>query len=79
MRKIDLHLHSYYSDGYLSPARLFAKAKKNGHQVVSLTDHNGVSGLLEAKAIAKNLHLKFINGIEFYCVYKKKTDSYFGL
>ncbi|MBU1148562.1 PHP domain-containing protein [Patescibacteria group bacterium] len=78
MSKIDLHLHSYFSDGSLSPTQLLIQAKKSGHQVVSLTDHNGISGLLEAQAAAKKLRLKLITGLEFYCIYKKRRIHILG-
>ena len=42
---IDLHLHSYYSDGMESPERLVERAAALGYKTVALTDHDGVNGV----------------------------------
>ncbi len=61
---IDLHLHSLYSDGDLSPSEVVKRAKKENISVLSLTDHDSISGLLEAKETAIKLGIKFIPGVE---------------
>lgn len=37
---IDLHMHSTFSDGSLSPEQIIDKAKQNGVRVLSITDHD---------------------------------------
>ena len=37
---VDLHTHSFYSDGTLSPEEIINEAKEKGVQVISITDHN---------------------------------------
>lgn len=64
--RIDLQLHSTYSDGYLTPTKLVHFAKKNGIEVVSLTDHNTVRGLHEFKRACREHKIKFIKGLELY-------------
>lgn len=61
---IDLHCHSYYSDGTLSPAELIRRAHENGVNVLALTDHDEIEGLAEAKATADSLGLQLVNGVE---------------
>jgi len=61
---IDLHSHSLYSDGTLSPCDLITRAHENGVNVLALTDHDEVKGLHEAKNRADELGLKLINGVE---------------
>ena len=61
---IDLHSHSYYSDGTLSPADLIRRAHENGVNVLALTDHDEIKGLAEAKTTADSLGLQLINGVE---------------
>jgi len=61
---IDLHSHSYYSDGTLSPADLIRRAHENGVNVLALTDHDEIKGLTEAKTTADSLGLQLINGVE---------------
>ncbi len=48
MKKFDIHVHSYYSDGINSPAELVSHAKKLGLDGIAITDHNEIEGTLEA-------------------------------
>jgi len=61
---IDLHTHSYYSDGLLSPKEVVRKAVNAGCNFLSLTDHDTVEGLEEAKKYSERANLTFINGVE---------------
>ena len=61
---IDLHNHSYYSDGVLSPTEVVHLAKEQGCDVFALTDHDTVDGLAEAKTEADRLGMQFITGVE---------------
>jgi predicted metal-dependent phosphoesterase TrpH len=45
MKNADLHTHSYYSDGQISPRDLVRLAKKRRIKNLSLTDHNSVKGV----------------------------------
>ena len=49
MPTIDLHMHSTYSDGICTPAELVACAKQKGLSALSLTDHDTIDGLEEAR------------------------------
>lgn len=62
---IDLHTHSNFSDGTQSPAELMAQAKKEGLDVVALTDHDSVAGWESAAVVAEKLDLSLIRGSEF--------------
>lgn len=61
---IDLHTHSTASDGSLSPSELVNYAHGKGIQVLALTDHDCIDGILEAQEEAKKIGLTFIPGIE---------------
>lgn len=61
---IDLHLHSFISDGELSPSEIVKKAKQEGINTISLTDHDSISGIEEAKFTCKQLGIRFIPGVE---------------
>lgn len=63
--KIDLHMHSCYSDGKLSPTELAQKCKDCGLEVISLTDHENIAGIAEAKKAGDKLGISVIPGIEF--------------
>lgn len=60
----DLHSHSTVSDGLLSPAELARRAHGNGVELFSLTDHDEIDGLPQARAEAERLGLPFVNGVE---------------
>jgi len=61
---IDLHTHSYYSDGVLSPKEIIHKAVNANCQLISLTDHDSTEGLVEAEECANKFNLNFIKGVE---------------
>jgi predicted metal-dependent phosphoesterase TrpH len=47
--KIDLHSHTYYSDGQLSPSELIDRAHNMQVDVLAITDHDTVAGIEEAQ------------------------------
>ena len=53
MRKIDLHTHSFFSDGSMSPTELLFHAKEVGLSALALTDHDTVAGIPEAERAAR--------------------------
>ena len=61
--KVDLHLHTYYSDGVYSPTQVVMKAKENGLDVISIVDHDTTNGLEEAIEAGKELGVEVIPGI----------------
>jgi len=61
---IDLHIHSTYSDGTLSPAAIVDLAKKSGLQAIALTDHDTMAGVAEALDRGRQVDVKVIAGIE---------------
>jgi hypothetical protein len=62
--KVETHLHTVHSDGRDSVAAMFEACREAGYDAVALTDHNTVSGLAEAAALAHRLGLVFIPGVE---------------
>lgn len=62
--RIDLHLHTYYSDGFYSPSQVVMKAKENGLNIISIVDHDTTEGLEEAIETGKELGVEVIPGIE---------------
>ena len=64
--KIDLHSHTYCSDGVLSPTELVERAVSKGVDVLAITDHDTIAGLAEARAAIaeKQLPLTLIPGVE---------------
>ncbi len=61
----DLHSHSTFSDGRLTPSQLVDLAYRNGVRILSLTDHDIVDGLPEAfEAAGRYPDFTLIPGIE---------------
>ena len=53
MMKLDLHIHSQYSeDGIGSPKEIIKNLKKKGLQGMAITDHNSIKGSLKALKVA---------------------------
>ena len=77
--KIDLHNHSYYSDGVLSPTEVVCLAKEESCDVFALTDHDTTDGLSEAKTEADRLQMHFIPGVEVSAMWNNMTIHILGL
>lgn len=60
----DLHCHSTVSDGLLTPAEVVRRASDNGVELLALTDHDELGGLAQARAVADEVGLRFIDGVE---------------
>ena len=65
MQLCDLHVHSNYSDGTLTPAQIVREAQTLGLSAVALTDHNTVAGLSDFLRAAEGTSLEAVPGIEF--------------
>lgn len=77
--KYDLHCHSSFSDGALTPSEVILRAKEQGVTTLALTDHDTVAGLAEAQQAAEQQALDFIPGIELSCLWSNKTFHVLGL
>lgn len=62
--RLDLHVHSYASDGRVSPTDLVRAAEAGRLDVVAVTDHDTVTGVAEALAAARDRPLQVVPGIE---------------
>lgn len=61
---LNLHNHTYCSDGRDSPERLIRKARSAGIRHLAITDHDSVACLERGRAAAERLGIRFIAGIE---------------
>lgn len=75
----DLHCHSRISDGVLTPSDLARRAAGNGVQLWSLTDHDELSGLQEAREECRQIGLPFITGVEISATWAGQTVHILGL
>jgi 3',5'-nucleoside bisphosphate phosphatase len=77
--KADLHNHSYYSDGLLSPSEVVRLASNANCDLFSLTDHDTTDGIAEAKLEADKLGLNLINGVEISALWRNMAIHIIGL
>lgn len=60
----DLHIHSYYSDGTMSPEEILHEAVKNHVGLLAITDHDMLEGSIELKEMCINQDILYIPGVE---------------
>lgn len=72
---VDLHTHSVYSDGSLTPSELVALAEQAGLSALALCDHNTLAGIPEFLEAAKGTKVEAIPGIEFSTEYRRGTPE----
>ncbi len=70
MKICDLHTHSNFSDGTLTPTELLNLAVNKGISAIALCDHNTVGGLLEFKNAAKGKPVDVVLGVEITTQYE---------
>lgn len=76
---VDLHCHSTYSDGSLTPIELLALAKKEGLEAIAITDHDTFEGFFEAAKASADYSVEVISGIEISTEHKKESIHVLGL
>jgi predicted metal-dependent phosphoesterase TrpH len=64
MPRYDLHSHSTYSDGLLSPTALVQRAAARGVDVLALTDHDETAGIAEAHGVAAETGIALVPAAE---------------
>jgi 3',5'-nucleoside bisphosphate phosphatase len=75
MKNVDLHVHSYYSDGEESPGSLLLSAINMGFKIFSIADHNYISpDQNQLLRLAKDRGLLYLQGVEISC-FDKETDE----
>lgn len=63
--KRDLHMHTLYSDGALTPREVLKMRVDEGYQLLAITDHDGVEGSVYGEKYADEFGIEYISGIEF--------------
>ena len=77
--KIDLHNHSYYSDGVFSPTEVVRLADEADCNLFALTDHDTTDGLAEAQQMADELSVNLVSGVEISALWRNMTIHIVGL
>lgn len=78
MDKIDLHMHSSYSDDADFPVEtVIARCQANGISTLAITDHNSAYSVLKAKTFASS-SLNILSGIEIDCTFEGRNFHLLG-
>ena len=72
---VDLHMHSHFSDGELSPTDLLTLAKEKQIHTLALTDHDNMDGNVLAQAAAQDVGIRFIHGVEISSLWHRPTTQ----
>lgn len=75
---IDLHTHSWFSDGTKSPTELVELAARSGVVALAITDHDTMDGVDEALAASAEYGVEVVPGLEVSVVHKKKALHILG-
>lgn len=75
---VDLHIHTFYSDGTMSPQDIVREARKKNLKIISITDHNTVESYDEFKKECEKNDIIGIPGVELDCYYKDKVVHILG-
>ena len=75
----DLHTHSVFSDGTLTPEELVSMAENLCLDAIALCDHNTVAGLPAFLAAAADKRVEAIAGVEFSTDYSGMELHILGL
>ena len=62
--KIDLHIHSNYSDGHMGLEEIFEEACRKGLALISITDHDCIDAQEEAAERAGHFGIRYLSGVE---------------
>lgn len=78
--KVDLHIHSTYSDGAFSPEQVVDTAVELGIDAISITDHDNVLSYEVAKGYIeqKGANLELIPGVEINTLWKNEEIHILG-
>ena len=79
LMKVDLHNHSYYSDGVFSPSEIVRLADEADCDLFALTDHDTTDGLNEAQQTADKLLVNLVSGVEISAFWRNMTIHIIGL
>ena len=71
---IDLHVHSIFSDGYMSISELVQMAKSNNVKTFAISDHDDVRNFEILKPLAKKYNLNIVSAVELSTYYICPSD-----
>ena len=67
---VDLHIHTYYSDGTMSPKEVVKDAKEKNLGIIAITDHDVLDSYEEFKKEAEKEGIIAIRGVEIDSIFE---------
>ena len=67
---VDLHIHTYYSDGTMSPKEVVEDAKRKNLGIIAITDHDVLDSYEELKVEAEKAGIITIRGVEIDSIFE---------
>ena len=64
MKKADLHIHTVYSDGKLTPYQIIREAYRKDIMAVGITDHDTMRGVPQALQAGRKFKVEVVPGVE---------------
>ncbi len=78
MHYSDLHIHSCFSDGKLTPQEIVDYAISHNVKCISITDHDTINGQALAMSDSKTKGLTYVTGVELSTEFKGKEVHLLG-
>lgn len=75
---LELHCHTTYSDGQLTPTELVLAAVEAGVKALAITDHDTLSGWEEAFQTAESYGIEIVPGVELSTVHYERSLHILG-
>lgn len=60
----DMHIHSYHSDGTITPKEILDSALSNNVGLLAITDHDTLVGTLELQDLCREANILYLPGVE---------------
>lgn len=76
--RVDLHVHTTYSDGTYTPAQVVDLARRAGLAALAVTDHDTIGGVPEARAAAAGSSVEIGAGVEITAEYRQRELHLLG-
>lgn len=75
----DLHSHTYFSDGYLSPDALIARATSNLVNILAITDHDTTEAFEHLENMPSTSTFTILQGVEISSMWDQREIHVVGL
>ncbi len=67
-RLADLHCHTTFSDGLLTPEQAVSRARELGLVAIGITDHDSIDAIERAQSCGRNVGIEVVPGVEMSCI-----------